>query len=284
MANESTLTTLTELKVSSTLKGLAYLYNEDVWGPLVKNVVIPMGSTTHILPYIATPTASSNAGEATGATAQALTSSGTKSITVIEHVKQVDLTNHSIYQIPQNLQDEASVFLARAITKGKNSQIATQAALFTAQTGSTGVAMATSAFEIALQDLAAAGAPRPYNFVTGAKAIYGAKGITTKLYGLSSNEYALSSGTVSDDFSKTGLVSKTYGFNVYLDPGITDDATDIKGYFFSRDALCWGEQRAFAIDIDYIVSTRVHQYVATLWGGASIYIDSYGVEGTFGIA
>jgi len=285
MANETTLTTLTELKLKATMEGLYWAATKDVWLPIINHVSSPLGVSTHIVPVITAPTAASAAGEATAQTAQELDSGVASEISLVELVKSIKITNHVIIQIPNATVSDRARFLAEGITKGISAQCVTAASTWSQTVSAAGTPMATSHFESALAQIRAAGSQDIINFVSGAVAIYGPKGITTKLYGLSSNEYALASGTNVDDFSKTGFVSRTYGMNVYLDPAIEDDELDdIKGYFFSRDAMVYATQRSFMIDADYIADTRVTNLIATYWGGAKEKIDGFGVIGTFDVS
>lgn len=285
MANETTLTTLTELKLKSTASGLMWASQMDVWDPIIAHETVPVGVTSHILPVIAVPTAGSAVGEATAATAQAIDSGSAGEITISELVKEIDITNHVKYQVPQARIEDVSKLLAEGIMKAKSAAIRTATSTWSQTTGTAGTALSTANFESVLNQIRAAGSMDEVHLVSGADLLYGPKGISTKIFGLSANEYAMSSGTNPDDYVKRGFVMRANGVTVHLDPAVTKDVSDdITGYFFTKDAIAWGEQIPFTVDVDYLVQTRVHAFVATLWGGAKEKIDGYGVLGTFDVA
>ena len=282
----STKTTLTELSTLATIEGLSHIPFINIWQPLIAQKVVPMGSYGIVLPIYDEADVAGAGTEGTDYDTITTFQTTGNTITVAEQVAIIQLTKQARIQTVGDQVMEASRRLAEMINLKQASLIRTACNSWTQTTGVAGTAMAASNLEEALGYLNAANAPRPYNMIAGKELIYGPKGITTKIFGLSNNQYAIPAGNVVDSFSRTGLVMIVNGFNVYLDGKIVEDASnDMYAYFFSRDAVAWGNQEGgdFSITANEDASLRALELVATNYGGSAIYMNSYGVLGIFDV-
>jgi hypothetical protein len=292
MAGISTSTTLTELSTTASAQGYVVMSSADVWNGLVTEKDLPKGASTANVPVYggASAASTSSPGEGVdldaGPTWQQMDSGSGGAITIAEYVAGAKITNKAKLQSVGDLDESAIAYLGDAMARAKSAALVSASdGWSTTDVGAAGIAMTAAHFESALQTLRGNAAPGNLYCVTGAEVAIGTKGITTKIFGLSNNQYALSAGIAANELNKTGYIGSVYGFNVFIDSTITPDVNDDEGaYFFAKTGLVWGEQQGFTISIDVDNSYRAKEYVATIYGGADQFVSSHGVQGLFDVS
>jgi hypothetical protein len=274
MANETTITTLTEAIPVIKEVAMLELDDGDIIAPLVRNVQITGPGVQHDTPFIQRLVAESDdslANQALDSGSSDETSPSTATVGV--HGITVLLKELAVLATPGDLYQIAGALMGQAIAKRRDQDLA---ALFTSVTAIQGGAnndIAPSDFYAAYKKLRQNQAPLPYSMVVTPGQFWGTVGIAALTETVNNKIVSGFIGAVREDIARMGFTGQLLGFNMYIDDNITVTSNNASGCAFSRDAfkLVKIAGRDFRIDVDLASSgTEVgDQVTATdIWGEA----------------
>ncbi len=285
MANETTVTTLTE--AVPVIKEVAMLELDDgsIIAPLVRNIPFPGPGVQHDTPFITRLTS-----EADDSLANQALDSGTSdetspsSATVGVHGCTVLLKEIAVLATPGELGAIAGQLIGQAVVKRQEQDLATLFASFTPNEGSANVDITVDDLYGAYKSLRKGIAPLPYNLVLTPGQFWGTAGVIQLFETVSGKINSQALGSVQEDIARNGWSGRVLGFDTYTTNNITVTSNNASGAAFSRDAIKLVIKRGFRIDVDPLASSGTEvgaQVTGTAMWGEAIQRNQHGVEMQF---
>lgn len=283
MANETTVTTLTEAIPVIKEQAMLELDDGSIIAPLVRQVDFGGVGVVHDTPFIQRLTS-----EADDSLANQALDSGTSDetspsqATVGVHGCTVLIKELAQLATPGDVAAMAGQLIGQAVVVRQEADLAGLFSSFTPNEGSANQDITTGDLYAAYKSLRQGVAPEPYNLVVTPGQFWGTAGIVTLLESDATNgiqSHGL--GTVGEDIARNGFTGRILGFDVYTSNNITTTSNNASGAAFSRNAIKLVNKRGFRIDVDEDVKEVGLQVSGTAIWGEAIQRNKHGVEMQF---
>jgi len=283
MADESTVTTLTECIPTIVEAALLEIDDGDIIRPLVRNVAFGGPGVVHQTPFIKRLTAETDdslANQAVDSTTSDETSPS--AATVGAHGATVLLKDLAVMGSVTDLAVAAGQLIGQCLVVRREADLAALFASFTPNLGSANEDIVAADLYAAYKNLRQGKASFPFNLVITPGQFWGTVGLITLLQldatnGIQSHGV----GSVGEDIARNGWTGRVLGFDVYTSTNITTTSNNASGAAFSRDAIKYVEKRGITIETDREIVEVGDRITGTGYWGEAILRNKFGVEMQF---
>jgi len=286
MANETTITTVTEMIPTIVSNSLLEIEEGDVVLPLIKTIPFPGVGVVHSTPIISKLTSEADDSLANQAIDSGTYAGSPSQATVGVHGLTVFLKELAVIASVGDLPEIAGQLLGQAIVTRRDSDLVGLFSSITAIEGDANEDIVPADYFSAFNKLRIQNAPQPYSMVLHPGHIWSGVGIVNSFANVAdANHYPYAAaggpGSVGEDWMRNGWAGRMFGFDMYADSNIAVTSRSGSGCAFSRDAFKYTPKREYRVDVLYSGPEVGWQVSGTEMWGEAILKNNFAVEMQF---